>query len=93
MSGTVLDHWLVRDYLSELDAAMRGLPPAQAYELKADQAVGQITGRADTLKSNATKSLLLTGVVTLLLLALLLSTALARPLRRLRSGTFDAVTR
>ncbi len=59
----------------------------------ADQAVGQITGRADTLKSNATKSLLLTSVVTLLLLVLLISTALARPLRRLRSGTFDAVTR
>ena len=59
----------------------------------ADQAVGQITGRADTLKSNATKSLLLTGVVTLLLLVLLLSTALARPLRKLRSGTFDAMTR
>jgi len=59
----------------------------------ADQAVGQITGRADTLTSNATKSLLLTGVVTLLLLVLLLSTALARPLRTLRSGTFDAMTR
>ena len=59
----------------------------------ADQAVGQITGRANTLKSNATKSLLLTSVVTLLLLVLLISTALARPLRRLRSGTFDAVTR
>jgi hypothetical protein len=59
----------------------------------ADQAVGQITGRANTLKSNATKSLLLTSTVTLLLLVLLLSTALARPLRRLRSGTFDAVTR
>jgi len=59
----------------------------------ADQAVGQITDRADTLKSNATKSLLLTGVVTLLLLVLLLSTALARSLRTLRSGTFDAMTR
>jgi uncharacterized membrane protein len=42
MSGTVLDHWLVRDYLSELDAAMRGLPPAQAYELKE-----QITAHLD----------------------------------------------
>jgi hypothetical protein len=59
----------------------------------ADQAVGQIIGRANTLKSNATTSLLLTSIVTLLLLVLLLSTALARPLRKLRSGTFDAMTR
>jgi hypothetical protein len=34
MSGTVLDHHLVRDYLAKLDAAMRDLPPAQARELK-----------------------------------------------------------
>lgn len=34
MSGTALDHPLVRDYLSELDAAMRGLPAAQARELR-----------------------------------------------------------
>ena len=34
MSGTALDHHLVRDYLAELDAAMRDLPPAQARELK-----------------------------------------------------------
>lgn len=34
MSGTALDHHLVRDYLAELDAAMRGLPPAQVRELK-----------------------------------------------------------
>jgi hypothetical protein len=34
MSGTALDHHLVRDYLAELDAALRGLPPAQARELK-----------------------------------------------------------
>ncbi len=34
MSGTVLDHRLVRSYLGELDAAMRGLPAAQARELK-----------------------------------------------------------
>jgi hypothetical protein len=59
----------------------------------ADQAVGQITGRADPLKSNATTSLLLTSIVTLLLLILLISTALARPLRTLLSGTLDAVTR
>ena len=42
MSGTVLDHRLVRDYLWELDAAMRGLPPAQARELKE-----QITAHLD----------------------------------------------
>jgi len=34
MSGTALDHRLVRDYLRELDAAMRGVPAAQARELK-----------------------------------------------------------
>jgi hypothetical protein len=33
MSGTALDHRLVRAYLRELDAAMRGLPTAQAREL------------------------------------------------------------
>jgi hypothetical protein len=67
----------------------------------ADQGAGQITVRADTLRSNATKSLLLTSIVTLLLVVLLISTALARslarwlprPPRKLRSGTLDAVTR
>jgi Nitrate and nitrite sensing len=49
----------------------------------ADQAVSQVTARADTLKSNATKRLLLTSIITLLLLVLLLLTALARPLRKL----------
>jgi hypothetical protein len=34
MSGTALDHRLVRDYLRELDKAMRGLPDTQARELK-----------------------------------------------------------
>src|SRR6185437_9401915 len=34
MSGTALDHWLVRGYLSELDAALGGLPAAQARELR-----------------------------------------------------------
>lgn len=34
MSGTALDHWQVRGYLSELDAALGGLPAAQARELK-----------------------------------------------------------
>jgi Nitrate and nitrite sensing len=33
MSGTALDHRLVREYLRELDTAMRGLPAAQAREL------------------------------------------------------------
>ena len=42
MSGTALDHQLVRDYLRELDAAMRGLPAAQARELKE-----QITAHLD----------------------------------------------
>jgi hypothetical protein len=34
VSGTALDHRLVRGYLSGLDAAMRGLPAAQARELR-----------------------------------------------------------
>ncbi|MGD0243500.1 MAG: nitrate- and nitrite sensing domain-containing protein [Streptosporangiaceae bacterium] len=42
MSGTALDHRLVRDYLRELDAAMRGLPAAQARELRE-----QITAHLD----------------------------------------------
>jgi len=42
MSGTVLDHWLVRGYLRELDAVMRGLPAAQARELRE-----QITAHLD----------------------------------------------
>jgi hypothetical protein len=33
MSGTALDHWLVRAYLRELDAALRAVPTAQAREL------------------------------------------------------------
>lgn len=33
MSGTALDHPLVRDYLRELDRALAVLPPEQAYEL------------------------------------------------------------
>jgi len=48
-----------------------------------DQAAGQITARANTLKSNATRRLLLTSIITLLLLVLLFVTALARPLRKL----------
>ena len=42
MSGTALDHRLVRDYLRELDKAMRGLPDTQARELKE-----QITAHLD----------------------------------------------
>jgi hypothetical protein len=42
MSGTVLDHWLVRGYLRELDAVMRGLPAGQARELRE-----QITAHLD----------------------------------------------
>jgi Nitrate and nitrite sensing len=42
MSGTALDHRLVRDYLRELDKAMRGLPDSQARELKE-----QITAHLD----------------------------------------------
>ena len=42
MSGTALDHRLVRDYLRDLDAALRGLPAAQARELKE-----QITAHLD----------------------------------------------
>lgn len=34
MSGTALDHRLVRGYLADLDAAMRGLPAAQARDLR-----------------------------------------------------------
>jgi uncharacterized membrane protein len=42
MSGTALDHPLVRGYLRDLDAAMRGLPAAQARELRE-----QITAHLD----------------------------------------------
>jgi len=34
MSDTALDHRLVQDYLCELDGALRGVPAAQARELK-----------------------------------------------------------
>jgi hypothetical protein len=42
MNGTALGHRLVRDYLRELDKAMRGLPDTQARELKE-----QITAHLD----------------------------------------------
>jgi hypothetical protein len=34
MSGTALDHPLIRDYLRELNAALSGAPPGQARELR-----------------------------------------------------------
>jgi len=42
MTGTITDHPLVRDYLRDLDAAMRVLPAAQAREIRE-----QITGHLD----------------------------------------------
>ena len=42
MSGTALEHPLVRGYLRDLDAALRGLPAAQALELRE-----QITAHLD----------------------------------------------
>ena len=57
------------------------------------KAVGQITGQADTVKSNATRSLLLTSTATLaLLLVLLVSAVLARPRREQHAGPLNAVT-
>ncbi len=49
----------------------------------ADQAAGQITGRANTVKANTTESLLLTSILTLLLLVLL---PLAKPVTLGRAG-------
>jgi hypothetical protein len=55
---------------------------------------GQLTGRANTLKSDATRSLLLTSTATLIvLLVLLISAALARPPRKQHAGTLEAITR
>lgn len=49
MSGTALDHPLVRAYLMQLDAALRDLPPGQAGELRE-----QITAHlADALPPDA----------------------------------------
>ena len=42
MSGTAFDHRLIRDYLRDLDKAMRGLPASRARELKE-----QITAHLD----------------------------------------------
>jgi hypothetical protein len=42
MTGTIIDHPLVRDYLREVDVALRVLPAVQARELRE-----QITGHLD----------------------------------------------
>jgi hypothetical protein len=58
------------------------------------QLTGQITDRANTLKSDATRRLLLTGIATLvLLLVLLISAVLARPPRKRHADTLEAITR
>jgi hypothetical protein len=63
----------------------------------ADGLVASITSRASTLRSQATQTLLITSLVTLLMLmlvlVLLLSSLSARPLRKPRPGTLDAMTR
>jgi Nitrate and nitrite sensing len=57
------------------------------------QLTGQTTSRAGTLKSDATRSLLLTSIATLvLLLALLISAVLARPPRNQHAGPPEAIT-
>jgi len=71
---------------------MRGLPPAQAASSRSRSPALGRRAPARCLKSNATKSLLLTSIVTLLLLVLLLSTALAAATQA-AFGTFDAMTR
>jgi len=61
----------------------------------ADQLVTAVTNRADTLRSQATRDLIVTSLVTLLLLllVLLVSTVVARslirPLRKLRADALD----
>jgi len=60
----------------------------------AGQLTSQITDRANTLKSDATRSLPLTSIATLvLLLVLLISAALARPPRKQHASTLEAITR
>ena len=63
----------------------------------ADGLVASITSRASTLRSQATQTLLVTSLVTLvvlvLVLVLLISSLAARPPRKLRPGTLDAMTR
>jgi signal transduction histidine kinase len=61
----------------------------------ADQLVAGITGRANMLRSQATRNLVITSLVTLLLLLLVLlvstivARSLIRPLRKLRSDALD----
>jgi signal transduction histidine kinase/outer membrane murein-binding lipoprotein Lpp len=61
----------------------------------ADELTSAVTARANTLRSRATQSLLITSVVTLLLLLLVLlvstivARSLIRPLRKLRSDALD----
>jgi hypothetical protein len=43
--------------------------------------VTQVSSQADTLKSRAARSLLFSGIATLILLLVLISAVLARPLR------------
>jgi len=59
----------------------------------AGQLAGQLTSQANTLKSNAAKSLLLTTIAALALLLLLISAVLTRPQRRQHADTLAAVTR
>jgi hypothetical protein len=57
------------------------------------QLTGQVTARGDTLKSNATRSLLLISIATgVLLFLLLIAAVLARP-RQQRADTLAAITR
>jgi hypothetical protein len=44
MSGTALDHPLIRDYLRELDAAFSASPAGQARELREQIRPGQRQG-------------------------------------------------
>ena len=61
----------------------------------ASDLAGRITSRANALRSNATTDLLVTGLVTLLLLALvvmvstIVARSLIRPLRKLRTDALD----
>ena len=67
----------------------------QDTRVVANQLTGNITGRANSLRSTATTDLLVTGLVTLLLLALvvmvstIVARSLIRPLRKLRTDALD----
>ena len=49
MTSTALDHQLIRDYLREFDTAARGLPAAQARDLR-EQIAAHLT---DALQPDA----------------------------------------